>query len=116
MKTKLGIIAKDLVKSGTYGFLFALGFGLIVFGVAFFATDFQPLAALEAVRAALFIAGGCGMFLVAGLILSKKEFVVKNKDSWQKSFPGINFAQALAASCVAVIIAGIVLDYLLFAL
>lgn len=114
MKKVTGLLI-DLVKTAIIGLAASAVIGGVLFLGGFFAGGFRTANGLEAGKDGLLLIASLGMFLLAGMLLSKgkKPEQFAEKESWRKHFKVIGYKTAIGVVCLALLGAASVFDVLL---
>ena len=107
----LKIYINDIIKAFLYGMAAAAAVGVISLTAGLFISDFNINGIVDTVRAGRLITGSLSLFAVAGILLSKKEMIVKSMDSWRRQFEKLNFVHVLSIAGTAVLTFAVIIDY-----
>ncbi|MBQ7839175.1 MAG: hypothetical protein IJ390_01610 [Lachnospiraceae bacterium] len=107
-------ILHDLVKVFIIGILAALAVSVLLFGCGFLFGGFEAVNALEVAKNGLLIIASLGLFIVAGMLLTKGKKAEKFSadNGWRDHFSVIGPKTAIGVLCAAFLAAASAADYL----
>lgn len=105
----------DVVKAYLIGTAAGMASALVLFAAGFMAGGWKLQKGLETARDGLMLAGAAGFFLLAGMLLIKgqkpEKFMPDN--GWRRHFGAIGIKSVIGIICMAVLMVGISMDYLI---
>ena len=112
---KLREYLQDFVKALCCGSIIAAVTALIIFLIGLAVKLGNLTAALILLRSALFLIGGLGLFVPAGMILMKKDITKGERvKQWREHFKAMNDIGVILIVCACILAAAIAVDYAIF--
>lgn len=114
MKNIKGLLI-DLVKAAILGSAISAAVGLVLFLAGFLAGGLHVVNGLETGKDGLLLFASFGMFLLAGMLLSKgkKPEQFTEMESWRKHFGVIGYKTVIGIVCLTFLTAASVMDGML---
>ncbi|SHK73371.1 hypothetical protein SAMN02745136_03209 [Anaerocolumna jejuensis DSM 15929] len=105
-------ILVDFIKAIILGLVISAAVGGVLFLAGFLAGGFHGDKGLEVGKDGLLLIASLGMFLLAGMLLSKgkKPEQFTEMDSWRKHFRIIGYKTAIGIVCAAFLTVASVMD------
>ncbi len=114
MKNIKGLLI-DLIKAAILGLSISAVVGSMLFLAGFLAGGFLAENGLEVGKDGLLLIASMGLFLLAGMLLSKgkKPEQFRELESWRKHFRIIGYKTAIGIVCAAFLTTASLLDWML---
>lgn len=117
----LKLLILDLGKALAAGLAAGAALAAVLFAGGFLAGGFQTANGLEVMKDGLFLLSSLGLFLVAGMLLTKgkkkgSDEKKEEKNGWRRHFRVIGLKTVVLLICIALIALASAADYLMLKL
>lgn len=112
---KITAYLQDFIKALCYGSIIAIATALIIFLIGLAVKLGNLSAALAILRSGMFLIGGFGLFVTAGMILMKKDITKGERvKQWREHFKAMKDVGVIIVVCGCILAVAIVVDYITF--